>query len=1117
MSLRSRFAFALLLLGVLAPNLLPAQEPYLVREINQHTQSEKGLASHEVLATSSGLFYSFDDGLHGPELWRDDSLVRDLCPGPCGSAPRDFAELGGKIYFFAADGVTGLELWRTDGTLGGTIPMGDFCPGSCSAWPDNGSSLVSVGKAVFFRTRNADSQVGLWTSDGTPSGTRRVDDICPHCNAGIFDLTAVGDSVFFRANDSIHGIEVWSSDGDATTMLRDDCPGDCSSGPAKDQPDLFTPYHDGTYYWQLVAGPAGPAGRWRLRSTAGDPEDHPIELDSSLPPHLEVVGSALFLAAGSVLARIDIPTFTLAVVHDFGVPVGPVVSLGTTVFFPGYDPGHGFELWSSTGSDAQLVADTVPGPDSGEFASLVAVAGKLFFTSRDSLWVSNGTAFGTRRLSEAPSRPVASLTPDPVRGRLLFTTGDFTRSTVDLWATNGSFPYPVRSIKEVAGSADLLSLKVFANTLFFGAREAGRDPRRLWRSDGTAGGTEILFALAAAPEDAAPFQEGLVFRSGTEIWKTDGTAGGTRRILNLFDADHLEVAGDRLFFSGFSSKGRDEFTGFELWSSDGTPDGTRIILDIDPGYDPTPAGPEARSSRPRQLTMVGSTLFFVADTPEEGTELWSSDGATDGTVLHIELCAGPCSTDPHLLASFAGRLFFTAGTGVDLLSTAPGETGVDLRYHWIGRSVPDPVVFQGRLFFFAEDLTGYEDLWSSDGTAPGTVLVREVAGPDQPRTAHEPTVVGDRLYFTSWDKATGQEPWVSDGTAGGTHLLADVRPGPQSSASRHLTAAAEHLFFSADDGTTGQELWITDGMITRRIGDVAPGPGSAAPDDLTAAGDRLFFSADDGQKGRELWALDTTQLYVHCVPAADRLCLGGRRFEVTVTFSNPFAGGVAKPATAIPDSDQSGFFWFFAPGNLELAVKVLDGRSVNGHFWVLFGALSDVEYTVTVKDRATDAVRTYHNPHGSLCGQADTAAFPDPDGATGAIAPSRFVPFDPIPATAAATAGPCTPGPSELCLGGGRFRVEARWQDQHNHTEGTAVAVPRTAESGSFWFFSPGNTELVVKVLDGTPVNGKFWVFYGALSDVEYWLTVTDTVTGAAKTYHNPPGSYCGKGDTAGL
>src|SRR4026207_1325250 len=119
MSLCSRSALALLLLGVLAPGVLPAQELYLVRDINQNTQKEKGLASNEDLAASSGPFYSFDDGLHGPELWRGDSLVRDLCPGPCGASPRACAEWRGNVYFFADDGVTGLELWRTDGTPGG--------------------------------------------------------------------------------------------------------------------------------------------------------------------------------------------------------------------------------------------------------------------------------------------------------------------------------------------------------------------------------------------------------------------------------------------------------------------------------------------------------------------------------------------------------------------------------------------------------------------------------------------------------------------------------------------------------------------------------------------------------------------------------------------------------------------------------------------------------------------------------------------------------------------------------------------------------------------------------------------------------------------------------------
>jgi len=73
------------------------------------------------------------------------------------------------------------------------------------------------------------------------------------------------------------------------------------------------------------------------------------------------------------------------------------------------------------------------------------------------------------------------------------------------------------------------------------------------------------------------------------------------------------------------------------------------------------------------------------------------------------------------------------------------------------------------------------------------------------------------------------------------------------------------------------------------------------------------------------------------------------------------------------------------------------------------------------------------------------------------------------------------------------------------------------SDSGSFWFFSPNNLELAVKVLDGRAFNGHFWVFYGSLTDVGYRIEVTDTQTGAVRVYDNPSGEVCGRGDTAGF
>ncbi len=78
---------------------------------------------------------------------------------------------------------------------------------------------------------------------------------------------------------------------------------------------------------------------------------------------------------------------------------------------------------------------------------------------------------------------------------------------------------------------------------------------------------------------------------------------------------------------------------------------------------------------------------------------------------------------------------------------------------------------------------------------------------------------------------------------------------------------------------------------------------------------------------------------------------------------------------AVPLTGDSGTFWFFDASNVELIVKVLDGRSVNGHFWVYAGALSDVAYTITITDTVTGKSRTYVNPAHRLASRADTSAF----------------------------------------------------------------------------------------------------------------------------------------------
>ena len=272
--------------------------------------------------------------------------------------------------------------------------------------------------------------------------------------------------------------------------------------------------------------------------------------------------------------------------------------------------------------------------------------------------------------------------------------------------------------------------------------------------------------------------------------------------------------------------------------------------------------------------------------------------------------------------------------------------------------------------------------------------------------------------------------------------------------------------------------------------------------------------------------------------------LAGDRFQVRVDWSVP-SENRSGVATASPVTDDTGSFWFFDPANVELVVKVLDARVINGHFWVFYGALSDVEYTITVTDTETGAVRTYFNPAGTQASGADVQAFPDlgaatlqPSAATATAADVERL-FASLLSelaqearngqrgeSAAEVAQPrvqrvemesaagaaCSTTSTALCLAQSRFEVRVDWSAPGQGGAGNAVSL--STDTGYFWFFDAANVELIVKVLDARVINGKFWVYYGALSDVEYTITVTDTVTGAQKTYSNPSGNLGSGADT---
>lgn len=295
-----------------------------------------------------------------------------------------------------------------------------------------------------------------------------------------------------------------------------------------------------------------------------------------------------------------------------------------------------------------------------------------------------------------------------------------------------------------------------------------------------------------------------------------------------------------------------------------------------------------------------------------------------------------------------------------------------------------------------------------------------------------------------------------------------------------LKASTEYVFRVRASGASGFSAWSANARATTRGGTTPPSFGGSPT----------------------------------CGSGDGTLCLQGNRFRVRVRWrtsaSDPWTSGHLVKRT-----DQSGTVWFFGAENVEQIVKVLDGRAVNGRFWVFAGALTDREYWLEVTDSSTGAVRYYHNRAGDTRGFADTA-FPAAavQGTDVKEIAQIATKTPPAMETLTVPAGVCVADARTLCLLG-RYEVEATWKTATQAGAGTAVAD--SANTGFFWFFGPENLELVVKVLDGTAVNGKAWVFYGSLSDVEYTVRVTDTRTGKVKTYRNQQGNLSGMADTGAL
>lgn len=371
--------------------------------------------------------------------------------------------------------------------------------------------------------------------------------------------------------------------------------------------------------------------------------------------------------------------------------------------------------------------------------------------------------------------------------------------------------------------------------------------------------------------------------TGNEPWITDGTPAGTYRLADLYlgptgstPRDYTQIGSRAVFAAWLPGIGE------ELAVTDGTPGGTRILADLRPGL---------ANGNPHGLVRFRDEVVFRAD-DGNGLRAWRTDGTPAGTFVHPVLpahCVGGVVAGHRLFwmraNGTAHELWCWDGAAAPaVVTTFLGSAGAPR----LAGAVRDRVVIVEPMWSMSASL------WSSDGTAPGTIVVAaNVPDPVAVATAN------DRLYWTTGGRTTTGwlSLWVGDGTAGTATLLTQLVatssylwsvgdrafvqlmvPGPRTpvpllcvsdgtvsgtqfaplDVRDPIPVGARHTAFVASDAAHGAEVWLTDGTVagTARATDVFPGPGSAfdALRLLIYQGGRLLFWADDGVHGRELFA-----------------------------------------------------------------------------------------------------------------------------------------------------------------------------------------------------------------------------------------------------------------------
>jgi ELWxxDGT repeat protein len=172
----------------------------------------------------NGTIYFAANDANGLEIWQSNGasggtvMVANLFPGAFNGVPSDITAVGNELFFIFNDGLHGNQIWKWDGTAAGAVRVTDInAPENDSFQPFYPQNLTSFNGELYFVANDGFDGFQLWRSDGTAAGTTMVTNLAPGINVGAFNLTVVNDALYFVTGTipGPGGNQLWKSDGTA--------------------------------------------------------------------------------------------------------------------------------------------------------------------------------------------------------------------------------------------------------------------------------------------------------------------------------------------------------------------------------------------------------------------------------------------------------------------------------------------------------------------------------------------------------------------------------------------------------------------------------------------------------------------------------------------------------------------------------------------------------------------------------------------------------------------------------------------------------------------------------------------------------------------------------------